>query len=484
MKLNTLIIDDEKDACEILSELLERLGHNVIAALDGQLGLNLFRSRDFDLIITDIRMPGIDGIDLLKQIKQVEQSPVDIIVVTGHGDMDNAIKALKFGAYDYLLKPIDVRELAISIERLCKFITLQSNYRNLKSKFNETVALETKNVRRHAARIHAAYMEEIGLDSLRVYSQSMREVLDQAEKYSQDRQVPVLIQGESGTGKELIAKFIHHFSESGGLTPFVAINCGAISRELFESELFGYESGSFTGANSRGREGKLEAARGGTVFLDEIGEMPFDFQVKLLRALDDGKIFRIGGVKEISLDIRIISATNKELDLEVERTRFRLDLFYRINTGTIRILPLRDRKEDILPLAGYFVQRAFARRGIRFPGFTPEADNFMFSYAWPGNVRQLKNAMCRIALMPSLGKITAADLKFINEPNTDDCRLAAPHILEKDTFILPEKGLDLQDFENTLVRMALVKNEYNKSKTAEYLGISRKALYNRLKKIR
>jgi transcriptional regulator with PAS, ATPase and Fis domain len=313
----------------------------------------------------------------------------------------------------------------------------------------------------------------------------MREVLNQAQSFSQDRQVPVLIQGESGTGKDLIARLIHHFNRPNSLDPFVALNCSAISQELFESELFGYESGSFTGATPRGRVGKLEAANGGTIFLDEIGEMPFIFQVKLLRALDDKKIYRIGGNKEIPLDVRIISATNKDLQHEVEQKAFRLDLYYRINTGIINVPPLRRRSEDILPLASYFIKRAFTRKGLKFEGFTSEAERFLLTHMWPGNVRQLKNTMERLAIMPPPGKVDIHDLHFVDNLDTlDDSQFCSFRVLGENNFVLPDKKLDLQSLEFSIIKMALEKQGGNKSKTADYLGISRKMLYGKLKKIK
>ncbi len=480
MRLRILVIDDEPDACEILSNLFRRLGHEVCSASDGSGGIDLFHSQEFDLVITDIRMPGTDGLQLLRQIKQVEQSPVDVIVVTGHGDMENAVKALKYGAYDYLLKPIDVRELTISIDRLCKYLVLQKSYQSLKNSFHEKVAIETRNYQGHVEKLQAAYLEEIGLDGLKVFSGSMREVVNQAERFAQDRQIPVLIQGESGTGKELIARFIHHYGRPNTLCPFVALNCGAISETLFESELFGYEPGSFTGAVPRGKRGKLEAAAGGTVFFDEIGELPAGLQVKLLRTLDERRLCRIGGVKEIPLDIRIISATNKDLRGEVEGKRFRLDLYYRINMGVIKIPSLRERSQDIMPLAHHFVKRAFLRRGIRFQGFTPEAERFLLNYHWPGNVRQLKNAMERLSLMPSNGGITRSELAFVEELG---CGGDLHAILGDRPFVLPEGKLDLLALERRIIRMAMEKNRRNKRRTAEYLGISRKALYSRLKNL-
>ena len=338
----------------------------MVCAADGVEGLREFHSRDFNLVITDIRMPRMDGLEFLRRTKVIERSPVDIIVITGHGDMANAIKALKYGAYDYLQKPIDVRELTITMERSAEYTALRTNYARLKKEFDDQVEARTRTVRGQAEQLRAVYLEEIGLDRLCVYSEAMRRVIDQAEQYSSEKEIPVLIEGESGTGKELVARYVHHYGQVSAIVPFVAINCGAISRGLFEGELFGHEPGAYTGATAKGRMGRFEAADGGTIFLDEIGEMPLNLQVKLLRVLEEKRICRLGGVKEIPVDFRIICASNKDLSKEVHEKRFRLDLFYRINTGSIRIPPLRERRDDILPLAFHFVNRAFARRGKVF----------------------------------------------------------------------------------------------------------------------
>jgi two-component system response regulator AtoC len=482
--LNILLVDDEPDVRKSLSNFLTKLGHTVSCATDGIEGLKAFHSQSFDLVITDIRMPGMDGLEILRRIKTVEKSPVDVIMVTGHGDMENAIKALKYGAYDYLKKPVNIRELAITIERSAAYAVLRNNYIRLKKEFQERVELETQAVRGEAEQLWAAYLEEIGLDDLCVYSEAMARVIKQAEKYSVDRSVPVLIEGESGTGKELVARYIHHYARSNALNPFVAINCGAIAPELFESELFGHEPGAYTGATKTGRMGKLEVANEGTFFLDEISAMPLNLQVKLLRVLEDKRLYRVGGIKEIPVDIRFISATNEDLNQRVAEKRFRLDLFYRINTGTIVIPPLRERKEDILPLALHFIKRSFARRGKRFDRFTPSAESFLVSLPWPGNVRQLKNAMERLALLRSGNQVDVEDLSFIQElipPNNFE--LGAHAILGHDNFDLPEDKLDIDNLNREIIKMALEKNNGNQTRTAQYLGISRRVLQGRLKKM-
>jgi DNA-binding NtrC family response regulator len=426
----------------------------------------------------------MDGLEMMRRIKEIERSPVDVIVITGHGDMNSAIKALKYGAYDYLQKPINVRELAITIERSLEYRTLRDNYAKLKDEFHERVAIETQEFKGKVEQLREAYLQEIGLGDVCVYSEAMRRVIDLAEKYSTDRSIPVLIEGETGTGKELIAQFIHHYGHGKTLSPFVAINCGAMPRELFESELFGHERGAYTGATATGRMGKLELANKGTLFLDEISEMPLSSQVDLLRVLEDKKFYRLGGVKEIPIDVRFISATNKDLSQEIETKKFRLDLFYRINMGTIRIPPLRERKEDILPLALRFINRAAVQRGKRFSRFTPTAEKFLNSLPWPGNVRQLKNVMERLALLGPWDQVDVSDLSFIEDSTlANGSSTYVKPILGRDNFDLPNERLDLEKLNEQILKRAFEKNMRNQTLTARYFGISRRVLQGRLKKL-
>jgi transcriptional regulator with PAS, ATPase and Fis domain len=267
------------------------------------------------------------------------------------------------------------------------------------------------------------------------------------------------------------------------VAPFVAINCGAISSELFEGELFGHEPGAYTGATARGQMGKIEAASGGTLFLDEIGELPPRVQVKLLRVVEEKRLYRLGGVRDIPVDVRIISATNKDLEQEVAARRFRLDLFYRLNMGHIRIPPLRQRKEDILPLALGFAQRASKRRGQPFGGFTAAAERFLLSFPWPGNVRQLRNAMERLVLMGVVDRADAQDLAFIGDgPGGAERQPAGRSVLTEGPFDLPTERLDLEGLNQRIIGLALSKHGGNLTRTAAYLGLSRRVLEGRLKK--
>jgi two-component system, NtrC family, response regulator AtoC len=481
--MNILVIDDEPDICQSLAGFLNRLGHSVTCAQNGAEGLKLYHQHDFQLIITDVRMPVMDGLELLKRIKTIERAAVDVIVFTGHGDMDNAIKALQYGAFDYLQKPVNVRELAIAIDRSAEYAALRKNYLLLKNDFKNQVDKEIHICQGEAERLRQAYLDEIGLNKLYVFSDGMRRILSQAEKYSSDRSVSVLIEGESGTGKELIARYIHHFNPKSHLTPFVPINCGALSESLIEDELFGHESGAFTGATKHGRKGKLEAASGGTLFLDEIGEMSISLQIKLLRVLEDRHIYRLGGIKEIPIDIRVICATNKNLQDEVTKGNFRLDLFYRIGVGSIKIPPLRQRPESILPFAIRFAERAFKRQGKQFEKFSPEAETFLKKNSWPGNVRQIKNTMERIALLKSDGFIDIPDLSFVESGDQKIVPEDASEVLRPtDDMELPDNFFNIESFNRSITKRALEKFSGNQSKTSEYLCISRRQLQGRIKK--
>ncbi|OPY73593.1 MAG: Nitrogen regulation protein NR(I) [Syntrophorhabdus sp. PtaU1.Bin050] len=483
--MNILLVDDEPDICVSLSSFLTDLGHTVICASNGLEGLRKFHLHGMiDLVITDIRMPDMDGLELLRRIKEVERSHVEVVIITGHGDTNNAIKALRYGAFDYVQKPLDIRELVITIQRCDEINTLRNNYMQLKRKFREKVARETDTLRGEARRLWEVYIREIGLNDFEVYSEAMRQVLNVAEKYAMDREVPVLIEGESGTGKELIARFIHYYGRHDG-GAFVPINCAGIPHDLFETELFGHEKGAYTGATTTGSKGKIEAADKGTIFLDEIGELPLDLQVKLLRVLEDKKFYRVGGVKEVDFTVRFVCATNKNLSKEVEANRFRLDLFYRINMGVIRIPALRERREDIVPLAIGFAKRAFARMGKSFKGFAKPVEQRLVSLPWPGNVRQLRNVVERVSLASSTNQLTVHELMASYTLTDINMRNNEKEVLSLDgqKLELPDESLDLEKFTKCIIQRALEKHGWNQTLTAKYLGISRRSLQGRIKKM-
>lgn len=482
--MNILLVDDERDFRNSLANYLEKIGHKIFCAKNGISGLRFFHQEKIDLVITDIRMPGMDGIELLRRIKKVEQSSVDVIVITGHGDIDNAIKAIKYDAFDYLKKPININELVCAIERSADHLALRKTYFNFKENSEDKSDKNYQTCRIKTPQLREAYLKEVGMEDVYIFSDKMRQLIRQADKYGGDRSIPLLIEGESGTGKEIIARYSHHIGQKKRNAPFIAINCGALPENLIESELFGHESGAYTGATRKGRIGKLEAANGGTIFFDEIGEMPLNLQVKLLRVLEEKKLYRLGGIKEIPVDIRIVCATNKDLYKAVSLNQFRLDLYYRISIGQIRIPPLRDQKEAILPFAYRFVCRALKRRGIKFERFSPSAEKFLVEFPWPGNVRQLENVMERLALFKNDGQIDLDDLSFIQNAvkdalnnNTDSL------IIGQITFDLPDKYFDLELFNRDIIRKALKKNNGNQTQTAKYLGISRRTLQGRLLKM-
>ena len=483
--MKILLVDDEADIRKSLSNFIKKLGHTVYCAGDGLQGIEMFNAGSFDMVITDMRMPGMDGLELMRRIMKVRRSLVDIIVITGHGDMENAIEALRLGAYDYLQKPIDVRELAIVINRSVEYARLRKNYIRLRDSCDQEIELKTRSLRVAAEHYQKAYFKEVGLGDMQIYSEEMRRVTDMAEKYGSDRNMPVLIEGESGTGKELIARYIHHFGTQGAINPFVAINCGAISQELFEGELFGHEAGAYTGATRKGRMGKLESANGGTVFFDEIGEMPMSFQVKLLRVLESWKLYRVGGIREIPIDLRVVSATNKELGKEVDVGRFRLDLYHRINMGVIRVPSLRERPDDIIPLACHFARSAFALRGKKWDGFSADAKAWLKAYPWPGNVRQLKNIMQRVSLLSPNDHLDVTDLTSVMESASchEVVKPNRTNVLGTVPFSLPADELDLEALTFKILHQALEKHGNNCTTTAQYLRISRRMLQGRMKKM-
>lgn len=438
-----LIADDEPDSRKALAELLGRWGHAVQEAADGAEALRRALERQPDLVITDLVMPGMDGLWLLRAIRE-ELGDVPVILLTGRGTIDIAVEAIREGAYDFLEKPVDPSRLRVLVNRVVeKMVTLQ-----------EVAAL------RHSLRQKDADGAVIGV------SPAMRRIYSLVEKVAPSK-TSVVITGPSGTGKEVIARTIHNLSPRRD-KPFVAINCSAIPASLMESEIFGHEKGAFTGADQR-RLGCFELANGGTLFLDEVGELPVELQAKFLRVLEEEKLRRLGGKTEISVDVRVICATNRDLKKQIEAGLFREDLYFRLNVFSIELPPLCERREDIPLLAQHFVERFAAEAGKRIRGITPKAMDILQSYSWPGNIRELRNTIERGVILCDGDMIDESHLPPEMEP--DDSAGAV---------IKLSLGMPLREVEKEYILGSLRRNKGNKSRTAEILGISEKTLYNKL----
>ncbi|MCP4149042.1 MAG: sigma-54-dependent Fis family transcriptional regulator [bacterium] len=480
--MRILLIDDERLSLKAISGFLTfQLGHDVTECEDGAHALELYKQNPYPMVISDIRLPGIDGIQLTEAIKKTKENRfTDIVLITGYGNMNSAIRALRAGAYDYLLKPIEVEELAAIVDRVQEHMALLKENTDLKENFETRLHQAAGHVEEKYLELRSAYNKIVGVGNVGFFSKHMEEVGLLAEKLHKDRAVPVLIEGETGTGKEVAARLIHY--GSGDVTsPFISINCTAIPPNLFETELFGYDPGAFTDANKKGAIGKFELAQGGTIFLDEIGDLPMEIQPKLLRVLEERAFYRVGGLKKIQLDIRIICATNQDLLEKVKESAFREDLFYRLNVGYIRIPPLREQKEAIPPLAQMFLQHFAKQKNRRFQHLHNDAIKVMENHNWPGNIRELQNTVERAVLLFDDVEIRPEHLRFLTNGNNglNDCPEDA-FLLKPGKIRLPEKKLNLKSLEDEIVRKAMQKFKGNKTRTAEYLGLTRSALRSKL----
>jgi DNA-binding NtrC family response regulator len=476
--MKILLVDDETLGREALASFIEeQLGHQVVEADSGLKALEIFRTDTFPVVVTDIRMPGLSGLELLSRLKKLPKGKnADIVLITGYADVSSAVQALRRGAYDYLQKPINVEEFAAVIERIVEHQYLLKENVELTQNFEKKVKEATEETNSKLQYIQSIYSEMVGIGKIMVFSDAMRSAVELAEKLHHDRNVPVLIEGETGTGKEIIARLIH-YGRGGVTSPFITINCSAITPSLFESELFGYVEGAFTDARKKGMVGKFEMAQGGTIFLDEIGDLPLDMQPKLLRALQEREIYRIGGMKKIRLDVRFICATNRELDKLVQENKFRKDLYYRLNVGRIYIPPLRERKEAIMPLAQMFLDKYASEKKKGFKRFHKEAVKILENHDWEGNVRELQNTIERVVLLNDGDEVIPEHLRFLTsdkEVSTFAASLAPGHI------VLPPDKIDLKSIEREIVKKTLKMFKGNKTRSAEYLGLTRSALRSRL----
>jgi DNA-binding NtrC family response regulator len=451
---HVLILDDEKRFTEELAEFLQDIGLVVFEANTPASGMALLKSKPIDVLILDVRLPGIDGLDLLKEIK-ADYPDLEVIVVSGHGDMDTVIKAMRLGAFDYLKKPFRHMDIRIAIERTKKFLMLQREMKSLEEKNSLISKSLEERIERHF----------IGV------SPAIRQVIEQAMTVANYQDTNVLITGESGTGKENIARIIHYASpRKEGL--FCAVNSSAVTDSLLESEFFGHKKGSFTGAVSD-RKGFFEISDHGTLFLDEIADMPMNLQAKMLRAIEEKKITRVGDTKPIEVDFRIISATNNPLDKLVEEKKFRLDLMHRLNTFHIHIPPLRERPEDIHPLLQFFVENIAIKLNKPIPTFDEHLIDILQHYSFPGNVRELKNMVERAIILNQSGKLSLDDFPVS----------VMPSVKVPNHEIIPMMdSFNLEQQEINLIRQALLKANNNRTNAAKLLGIDRMALVRKIQK--
>ncbi len=457
-----LVIDDDVYVRDALSNILTQKGFLVDKAENGLEGIKLIKEKDYDVLLVDLVMPEMGGVDFLRELNR-ENVDVPSIVITAFASVDTAVEAMKLGALDYITKPFNIDELLVIIEKAIKVYELKK---------------ENINYRRQLQKIH-------GFENIVGNSPKIQEIFSLISKVA-DSDATILLTGESGTGKELIAKSIHYMSYRSKY-PFVPINCGAIPKELLESEFFGYEKGAFTGAVAT-KKGRVELADKGTLFLDEIGELILPLQVKLLRFLQEKEFERVGGGKTLKVDVRIIAATNRDLEKDVLEGKFREDLFYRLNVIPIHIPPLRERKEDIPLLLNYFISKFCKKRKRPVLTISKEAMRCLENYYWPGNIRELENLCDRLSVLVSGNKIELYDLpeKFITNNKAMGGCVTKLDITASD-FLLPENGFDLNkvihDFERKAIVEALKKAGGVKSKAATLLGLNRTTLLEKMKKM-
>ena len=443
-----LVVDNDVSLRRVMKMQLEEAGYEIALAADSVEGQTILNERRPKLVITDLRMPGAGGMDLLRSVRE-EHPETTVIMITAFGSVETAVEAMKAGAYDYVTKPIDYEALVLVVHR----------------------AMERQNLLEEVRNLRSALDQRYGFEAIIGRSKSLLRVLELASRVSQHDST-VLISGETGTGKELLARAIHHNSRRRN-KPFATINCGAIPRDLIEAELFGFTRGAFTGAHAS-KPGKIEMADGGTLFLDEIGELPLDMQVKLLRLLQHGEIEKIGTSGHSTVNVRVIAATNRNLQAMSDDGTFRGDLYYRLAVVPLHIPPLRERREDIPELIQHVFGKLKVRHGLPALRMSRSLEPYFSAYRWPGNVRELENVIERMVVLSSGDEIGEADLP-------DEIRGVTR---TRDAFLLelPESGISLEGIERELLLRALEKFGWNQTQAASYLDISRRTLIYRMEK--
>ncbi|WP_019865925.1 sigma-54-dependent transcriptional regulator [Methylovulum miyakonense] len=449
-KQTILVVDDEPKMRRVLEIMLTQMDYCVLQAADGREAFDILTERTADLVITDLRMPNLDGIGLLRQLRE-KNNDIPVIVVTAYGTVESAVDAMKYGASDYIVRPFELDAVEAAVQRALRLGKVQRENRYLRQQVDQ------------------GWRGFIGT------SQAMQQVYKQIEQVAATK-TGVLIQGETGTGKELVARAIHNAS-SRAKALFVSINCAAIPAEILESELFGYSKGAFTGANKE-RIGKFELADGGTLFLDEITEMDINLQAKLLRVLQERTLERLGSNRTISVDVRVIAASNRNPRQAIVDHKLREDLFYRLNVFTIALPPLRERREDILPLAHFFLEKHARDFGFSFNGIEADAEACLTAYSWPGNVRELENMMER-AIVLSGGKMIG--IEHLPSDVLEDSTPPQPLWVDQ-PIACAGLNRQVEQLEKQLIQQALASTGDNKAKAAQLLEISERSLWYKIKK--
>jgi len=453
MAASILVVDDEASIRRTLREILEYEDYAVDEAENGEQALTALRSSSYDLVILDVKMPEPDGMDVL-EVMAAEMPEVPALMISGHGTIETAVEATKLGAFDFIEKPPDLNRLLVTVRNALDRGELETENRRMRQTLSE--------------------QQQGDLTPMVGESEAIQEIKDTIERVA-PTEARVLIMGENGTGKELVAKWIHHRSERRE-GPLVEVNCAAIPSELIESELFGHEKGSFTGATQQ-RIGKFELADGGTLFLDEVGDMSLSAQAKVLRALQENKIERVGGDRSIPVDVRVVAATNKDLMAEIDAGDFREDLYHRIGVILIDVPPLRERREDVPVITNYFADRLARRNGLAPKTFTDKALQRLKRYEWRGNVRELNNVIERLLILSRGDTVEADDVDRYIRPAGDSDGPGLALIHEYNDFT------DARDqFEKIFIQQKLDEHDWNVSQTAKTIGIQRSHLYNKLNK--